>query len=57
MDNTDRIFEPFYTTKDDGTGLGLPIAGKIALAHGGEITVKSGKDGTVFTMYIQDRQK
>jgi signal transduction histidine kinase len=57
MDNTDRIFEPFFTTKDDGTGLGLPIAGKIALAHGGEITVKSGNEGTVFTMYIQDRQK
>lgn len=57
MDNTDRIFEPFYTTKDDGTGLGLPIAGKIAQAHGGEITVESGEDGTVFTMYIQDRHK
>jgi len=57
MDNTDRIFEPFYTTKDDGTGLGLPIAGKIAQAHGGEITVESGDGGTVFTIYIQDRHK
>ena len=57
VENKDRIFEPFFTTKDDGTGLGLPIAGSIANAHGGEITVSSGADGTVFTMYIQDRHK
>jgi signal transduction histidine kinase len=36
-----RIFEPFYTTRPDGTGLGMAIAQRIAAAHGGEIRVES----------------
>ncbi len=36
-----RIFTPFFTTRRDGTGLGLPVARKIAEAHGGELTVDS----------------
>jgi signal transduction histidine kinase len=36
-----RLFEPFYTTRSDGTGLGLPLARRIARAHGGEIDVES----------------
>jgi signal transduction histidine kinase len=33
----ERIFDPFYSTKDGGTGLGLPIAARIAEKHGGSI--------------------
>lgn len=36
-----RVFTPFFTTRRDGTGLGLPVARKIAEAHGGELTVES----------------
>ena len=36
-----RMFEPFYSTKHGGSGLGLPTARKIIEAHGGRITVQS----------------
>ncbi len=35
----DKIFSPFFTTKNKGTGLGLPIAHKIIEAHGGDLDV------------------
>lgn len=39
------IFEPYYTTKPDGSGLGLWIAQQIALAHGGNISVENLPEG------------
>lgn len=47
------IFKPFHTTKQQGTGLGLPIADRIVKAHGGRIEVRShvGR-GTVFTVWL-----
>ena len=53
-----RIFEPYYTTKETGTGLGLTITFKIVREHRGEISVNSmpGK-GSVFTISIPVPQK
>lgn len=46
-----RMFDSFYTTKEGGTGLGLPTARKIIEAHGGVINVQSKKGlGTQFTI-------
>jgi signal transduction histidine kinase len=37
----ERVFEPLFSTRPEGTGLGLPIARRIAIAHGGEIDLES----------------
>jgi PAS domain S-box-containing protein len=52
-ENLSRIFNPFFTTTDGGTGLGLPAVRRIARAHGGRIDVKStvGK-GSTFTIHL-----
>lgn len=49
----DKIFEPFYTTKSEGTGLGLSVVQRIIDDHGGTIDVKSkeGK-GTTFSIKL-----
>ena len=48
-----KIFEPFYTTKTDGSGLGLSIAKEIIEAHNGEITARSnaGKGTTIQVIF------
>ncbi len=52
-ESQDKVFEPFYTTKDKGTGLGLAIVFNIVRKHYGEIYVASeeGK-GTTFTITL-----
>ncbi|MEI7685079.1 MAG: ATP-binding protein [Planctomycetota bacterium] len=52
-DALEKIFEPFFSTKTAGSGLGLPTTKRIIEAHGGEIRVQSevGK-GTKFTVRL-----
>jgi signal transduction histidine kinase len=48
-----RVFQPFYTTKHRGSGLGLPIVKKIVQAHGGMIEVASEPGrGTTVTLTL-----
>lgn len=48
-----RIFEYYYTTKDKGVGLGLPISYMIVKDHGGDIKVSStAGQGTIFTIVL-----
>lgn len=52
-EHLDRLGEPFFTTKEKGTGMGLSIATQIVEAHKGKLTVESqlGK-GTRFTVWL-----
>ena len=48
-----RVFEPYFSTKTTGTGLGLPIARRNIELSGGTIEVRSVKgQGTVVTMRL-----
>ena len=49
----ENIFNPFFTTKKEGVGLGLPIVSKIVDLHGGKITVESQPGtGSVFRVFL-----
>lgn len=52
-DDSQQIFEPFYSTKSSGTGLGLSIVARILEVHGGMVTVRNTEPhGAVFTLTI-----
>ena len=51
-DIMDKVFLPFFTTKERGTGLGLAIVHKIVVSHGGSIDVDSSEKGTTFRIRL-----
>jgi PAS domain S-box-containing protein len=52
-ENISKIFEPYFTTKQSGTGLGLTVVFKVIKEHQGEISVKTkAGEGTVFLITL-----
>jgi signal transduction histidine kinase/DNA-binding response OmpR family regulator len=53
VEHVDHIFEPFFSTKDEGTGLGLSVSYNVIKRHKGEITLKSkAGEGATFTVWL-----
>jgi signal transduction histidine kinase len=57
IENTEKIFDPFYTTKSNGTGLGLAISLNILEQHNGTIKLESTRQGeTIFSISLPLRK-
>jgi len=49
----EKIWDPFFTTKSSGSGLGLSVSAKIIREHGGTVDVRSKSGhGTTFTIHL-----
>jgi signal transduction histidine kinase len=58
QENLEKIFEPYFSTKETGTGLGLAIVQKVVELHDGTITAESVEgEGTKFTVRLPKAKK
>lgn len=57
VDIADRVFEPFFTTHADGSGLGLANVRKLAEAHGGSAVLEPSERGARFVLRLPTRPK
>ena len=48
----DQVFIPFFTTKRDGSGIGLSLSRQIMMAHGGELVASSADTGTTMSLLL-----
>jgi signal transduction histidine kinase len=56
-EHREQIFNPFFTTKSSGVGLGLPIAARIVDEHGGRLAVQSEQNqGSTFVVQLPSAQ-
>ena len=55
-DLKDRLFDPFVTTRPEGTGLGLAAAWRIAQDHGGHVVAEDLDYGVAFRLVLPVRQ-
>ena len=56
--NLPKIFLPFYTTKSEGTGLGLAVVQKVAMQHGGSVEARNRTEGGAeFLLWLPLRQE
>lgn len=51
-DICNRVFDPFFTTRPQGTGLGLAVVRSVAEVHGGEVFLESGTSGALFCLQL-----
>jgi two-component system nitrogen regulation sensor histidine kinase NtrY len=49
-ENLDKVFVPFFSTKEGGSGIGLALSRQIMRLHNGSISVTSKPGETVFTL-------
>ena len=47
-----KVFSPFFSTKAQGLGLGLPIAQRVVLDHGGRLSLDSGGAGLCVNIFL-----
>jgi signal transduction histidine kinase len=52
QEEAERLFTPYYTTKQHGTGLGLAIVQSVVSDHGGDVGVESSSKGTTFRIRL-----
>ncbi|OYP39129.1 two-component system sensor histidine kinase NtrB [Rhodopirellula sp. MGV] len=56
-DLQDKVFDPYFTTRNDGTGMGLAISEKIVRQHGGRLELETGVAGTTFSVLLPKHER